>query len=331
MKKERHFLVIILVILIVICGKVVISPQCLRAENNGLLVYYAFDELTGTTALDSSGNDYHGFIRGASRVVGKVGGGLLFGADDAVVGVAEFINFDGAVTLEGWIKPYRIENGETYRILGDSGTHNTYFQIRDGRLEVCYNGQSYHYGTTQIPVDSWTRIAFTSDGKNITTYVNGALDKITNRTLPITVIGNVHLGANWTVMSGPYGYYVDEFPGVIDEFKIWDRPNKVSPLISSTPSTIAKPNKFYSFTPTASDPYGDELTFSISGKPSWTAFSTTTGILSGIPTMADIGFYGPITITVSDLDNNTDLLPPFTLQVTDILTFPGVYLLLQKE
>lgn len=334
MKKERHFLVIILAILIVICGKVVVSPQCVRAENNGLLVFYSFGEPYGTTVLDSSGNNYHGILTGASRVEGKVGGGLLFSADyNARVFITDFLEFnDGLITVEAWIKPYRIENGETYRILGDTGDNGVYFQIRDGMLEVCYEGLSYHYGITPIQVGVWTRVVFTSDGRHITTYINSVLDKISNITLPLRVIGNVTVGARNIYTGGdPLFDWVEEFPGIIDEFKIWNRSDTSSPVISGSSRTITKPNEFYSFTPTASDLYSDALTFSISGKPSWVTFSTTSGMLSGTPSTADIGRYGPITITVRDPDGNTDSLSPFFLRVTDRTPLPGVYLLFQKE
>ena len=56
----------------------------------------------------------------------------------------------------------------------------------------------------------------------------------------------------------------------------------------------------YAFQPVASDPNGDVLTYSISGKPSWATFSTASGALTGTPTVAQVGAYSGIVITVSD-------------------------------
>lgn len=56
----------------------------------------------------------------------------------------------------------------------------------------------------------------------------------------------------------------------------------------------------YSFQPSASDPDGDPLTFSIQNKPAWATFSTSTGRLSGTPAAADVGTYSNIAISVSD-------------------------------
>jgi hypothetical protein len=71
-----------------------------------------------------------------------------------------------------------------------------------------------------------------------------------------------------------------------------------APTITGTPGTSATVGTAYSFTPTAKDANGDALTFSITNKPSWAAFSTSTGKLSGTPTAA--GTYSSIVIAVSD-------------------------------
>lgn len=73
-----------------------------------------------------------------------------------------------------------------------------------------------------------------------------------------------------------------------------------APKISGTPVKAVSAGNAYSFTPTASDANGDTLTFSITNKPSWAAFSTSTGKLSGTPTAAQVGSYGNIAIKVSD-------------------------------
>jgi hypothetical protein len=56
----------------------------------------------------------------------------------------------------------------------------------------------------------------------------------------------------------------------------------------------------YSFTPTASDPDGDALTFSVKNQPSWADFDKTTGSLSGQPALGSVGTYASIEISVSD-------------------------------
>jgi hypothetical protein len=72
------------------------------------------------------------------------------------------------------------------------------------------------------------------------------------------------------------------------------------PQISGTPVTSINERQSYSFTPGASDPDGDSLTFQISGQPTWTSFDAATGTLSGTPGAADVGVYTNIVISVSD-------------------------------
>jgi hypothetical protein len=80
-----------------------------------------------------------------------------------------------------------------------------------------------------------------------------------------------------------------------------------TPTITGTPSTSGTVGTAYAFTPTARDPNGDPLTFSIANKPSWASFSTSTGKLAGTPTTA--GTSSGITIKVSDGTTSASLAP----------------------
>ena len=87
-----------------------------------------------------------------------------------------------------------------------------------------------------------------------------------------------------------------------------------APTISGTPATSVTVANSYSFTPTASDPDGNALTFSIANKPSWATFNTSTGRLSGAPTSANIGTTSGIAISVSDGSLSAQL-PLFSIAV----------------
>jgi hypothetical protein len=83
--------------------------------------------------------------------------------------------------------------------------------------------------------------------------------------------------------------------------------SNTAPKIAGSPGTGAKVGTAYSFTPTASDANGDALTFSIQNKPSWAAFSTSTGKLSGTPSAT--GTFSGVTIAVSDGKASASLAP----------------------
>ena len=94
-------------------------------------------------------------------------------------------------------------------------------------------------------------------------------------------------------------------------------PANPPPTISGTPATSANAGTAYSFTPTASDPNGNALTFSIQNPPSWASFNTQSGNLSGTPTSGDAGTYSNIIISVSDGTSSASL-PAFSIIVTQV-------------
>ena len=91
------------------------------------------------------------------------------------------------------------------------------------------------------------------------------------------------------------------------------------PTISGTPPTSVRTGVAYSFTPTARDPEGRTLTFSIANRPAWATFSTTTGRLSGTPSSAQTGTFSNIRISVSD-GTSTASLPAFAIVVSTTST-----------
>jgi hypothetical protein len=88
----------------------------------------------------------------------------------------------------------------------------------------------------------------------------------------------------------------------------------LAPTISGSPATSVGAGQSYLFTPTASDPNGDRLSFGVSGLPRWASFDKRTGRLSGTPGRRDVGSSRTIAIAVSDGRLTTNL-PPFTLSV----------------
>ena len=84
-------------------------------------------------------------------------------------------------------------------------------------------------------------------------------------------------------------------------------PGNRAPTISGTAPSAVNAASAYNFVPTSSDVDGDTLAFSIQNKPAWAVFNTSTGRLSGTPSVADVGTYSNISISVSDGEASTAL------------------------
>ncbi|MFT7681890.1 MAG: hypothetical protein ACI935_001359, partial [Moritella dasanensis] len=98
-----------------------------------------------------------------------------------------------------------------------------------------------------------------------------------------------------------------------------------APVITGTANTTVAEDSAYSFTPTVTDAdSGDTKTFSINNKPTWAAFDTATGLLSGTPTNSHVGTISNIIITVADKVGAQASLAAFSLTVTNVNDAPTV-------
>lgn len=97
-------------------------------------------------------------------------------------------------------------------------------------------------------------------------------------------------------------------------FNIQLYPSVEAPELSGSPITEVEVGQKYEFIPTASDPQGISLVFSITNKPEWASFDAATGKISGTATSS--GVYSNITVSASNGYHQVDLTP-FSIQVTE--------------
>jgi hypothetical protein len=143
-----------------------------------------------------------------------------------------------------------------------------------------------------------------------------------NFTSPIVVATSTSISIQGLTPNTSYSFAVSAFDLAGNESGLSNVASATTqaggaPTISGTPSSSVNEGQPYSFTPTASDPDGDALTFSIQNKPSWAQFNTTTGALTGTPQVGDAGTYANISISVSD-GSLSDTLPNFTITVNPV-------------
>jgi hypothetical protein len=72
------------------------------------------------------------------------------------------------------------------------------------------------------------------------------------------------------------------------------------PTVSLPSESVVLVGRELVVVPTARDPEGRALTFSVENKPAWMRFSSTTGELAGTPAAVHVGTYRDVRVTVSD-------------------------------
>jgi hypothetical protein len=99
------------------------------------------------------------------------------------------------------------------------------------------------------------------------------------------------------------------------QFAGWPTPLQTNapPVINTTPTLTATKNILYNYTIAATDLNNDPLTYSATTLPTWLNFNTTSKLLSGTPSINDIGNH-TVTLQVSDGTENTT--QTFVIQVT---------------
>ncbi len=190
----------------------------------GLAAYYTFDEGSGTTAKDTSGNGNNGTINGNPQwVAGKIGGALSFdGAGDYVnCGKGASLVIRDTITIACWIKVASFtRNWETILAMGD----DSYRMSRSAT-----NGNSIHFGcngptggnlnaNTVVTTDTWRHVALVYDGTNKIIYIDGMEDARVASTGRINVSAyDLYIGAN-SQQTGR------DLKGVVDDVRIYSRP-----------------------------------------------------------------------------------------------------------
>jgi hypothetical protein len=86
------------------------------------------------------------------------------------------------------------------------------------------------------------------------------------------------------------------------------------PVISGTPASSVTAGSSYAFQPSAKDPAGKPLSFSVQNKPAWASFSIASGLLNGTPSSTQTGTYSNIIISASN-GTYSSALPAFNVTV----------------
>jgi hypothetical protein len=203
-----------------------ISVTVSNAVSTGLVAAYAFNEGTGTTALDSSGTGNGGILSNAAwTTAGVFGSALSFNGSNAWVSIADAASLDltTAMTLEAWVRPSAITSDWRTIVLKERPSGFAYaLYATDGASRppagyVSINGSDVAaVAPGTLALNTWTHVAMTYDGATLRLYVNGQLASSRATT------GSAAVSAS-PLRIGGNAVWGEWFSGVIDEVRIYNR------------------------------------------------------------------------------------------------------------
>ncbi len=161
-----------------------------------------------------------------------------------------------------------------------SADENTLITL-DGSASDDPDGTIVSYSWTQIAGSPM--VAINSPSSAVANFISPEVTEAKTLTFELVVIDNDGTTATDTLVVTILDVLVNQ-----------------PPIISGVPATTVTEDELYSFTPEATDPEDDTMTFSVSNLPEWASFDELSGTISGIPVTEDIGYYENIIISVFD-------------------------------
>lgn len=204
-----------------------LTPAEIRAELQAeLLASYSFEENTGTTTADGSGNGNTGtLLNGAAWTTdGFTGNAIDFdGVDDAVnLGSDPSLLSAHWITVSAWVKPDTLANagtGDGSRTIAERGD-GVFLRIKDGQYQFGRGTSNATRAEHNIPsgdLDEWVHLTGTYDGQTWSLYRNGIVVDQDG-----SAVGSTAADEDWVIGNSIAG---DEpFDGTIDEVRIYNYP-----------------------------------------------------------------------------------------------------------
>ena len=226
----------------------------------GLVAHWQFDEGTGTTTVDSSGNGHDGNLLGDPQwVAGMIGSGALsFDGSDGLVDVGhdEALNITDELTITLWVKVADLSNfyflvckqpsgtaGDNYPGNYEFRTESNTGALQFGHQEAEGEQYTFYTSETSITAEQWYHVAVSvTNGKLVEFYIDGipagSAEQLTN----FGVLNDepVRIGGR----KDGYSF----FNGILDDVRLYDRALsavQIQKLYNGNPPTFTiaeKPN-----------------------------------------------------------------------------------------
>jgi len=187
--------------------------------SSGLVASYNFDEGTGSSLTDKSGNGNTGSVTGAIWTTGRFGSGLSFDGVNDYVSVSDSSSLDitgNKMSVSAWIYATALAGNDFIVSKYAGGPNDWFFDVNTGRLEWRIAGTDHNEPGFSISTNTWYHVAGTYDGSNVRLYVNAIevysaseTDSLVTNDIPLSIGAHTPGSLFWT--------------GSIDDVRIYDR------------------------------------------------------------------------------------------------------------
>lgn len=208
------------------CAPIISSALLMYSEQETkaiILAHWNFDEGSGITAYDSSGNGNNGTLQGnVSWTRNSISGSALDfnGGQVRIVNSERNLDIGRPLTIEAYIKRESLSDG---LVVGKYAGYT--FGVMDNRLYAELNVHPGNEGakirgSTFLEEGKWYNLKITYDGLELKGYVNNNLEDFSIKSssyfnIDRSQMRDVYLSGT-EVLSHPLFY------GIVDEVKIWN-------------------------------------------------------------------------------------------------------------
>jgi len=206
------------------------TPGKAKADTTtGLVAYYTFDDVTGSTVPDSTSNNYDGEIQGGAAVAtGKVGNGMSFDGVDGRINIPyQLLETQEPTFSYSFYVKADLDGGDGQFLLGQSasgvGVHFCQSLVYDHSTTTLKvlpsNFTSDFVATRDVDLTQWTHVAVTNseaEGKSVL-YINGVGVNSDDSSCPQALAAQFMLG------RAPWDGFNMEFKGLLDEVRVYNR------------------------------------------------------------------------------------------------------------
>jgi chitodextrinase len=203
------------------------------APSSGLVGYWPFDEPSGSTVLDGSGNNNSGALTGsgATRTTGRVGSGSLsFNGSSGRVTIphSTSLNLSSSFTLTAWLRPTSLSGYQTALHKGASAACSFWLQTKGtnptsgfSTASTCSSYAEHVVTNTTLQPNVWYHVAarFDNAANTFTYYLNAnPVYSASETRTPVGSQESLILG------ESPYaGSNFERWRGQLDEVRIYNR------------------------------------------------------------------------------------------------------------